>query len=431
MNRKKIILLILFMVFVFGFSNTNNLKLEDVKYSDYYSVEVNGTRIPLYYSQVAPIAVFTIKDEAKIDVSWNQQITKVEILPEHLGIKYKVNGNSVELNLKGAAKFYVKLNDNYVYPLVIIAHNKKDWGINKNDPNVKVFESDKVYNAGEIILNSNETIFIEEGAYVKGSIKAEDAKNIKVLGYGILEGTMYLQESETEAILIKNCKGVKLEGITSIDAAWGNLILENSDNISIADFNAFGSREKRMNDDGLDIVASKNVTVDNVFLNLRNNNIAIQANGTEKSFVTNVTVKNSVFWKGDYGNVFEFGYKTDGLAAENVTYKNLDVLHTLACGVFSFASKSGVAKNFTFENIRIEDARFKLFEINLNGKNAKLCNVKFKDIQLSKSLMPYSDFLENEGEIKNLIIENFTVNNVKVTDKVEAHFRTSEKVIIK
>jgi hypothetical protein len=404
-------------------------KLEGVRYSDYYQVFVGGQEAPLHYSQVAPFVSFTFSGTVDIEVVCPGKVQKLEILPAHLGIDSKISGNKVSISLKKPADFYVKINDNYVYPLMVFASERTDWQVDLLDEKVRYFAGDSLYEAGEIRLHSGETLFIEEGAYVKGSVIAEEASDIRICGKGILEGTMYPQ-GERPAISLNDCRNIQIEGVISLDPSFRNLILSRCDHVEVRDFKAIGTRERRMSDDGINIIESSDVMIDGAFINTRNNCIALQSNPDVTRPVERIRVRNSVFWKGDFGMVMEFGYKTDDLVARDVEYSNIDVLHSLS-GVIGLSSKSGRASNFLFRDIRISDVRHMLFSMEQLGEKARLEEIQFEDVTVLQGPTCYSDIHAiTEDGIRGISFENLQYGEKKIGNPLDAHFRKCEEDVV-
>ncbi len=397
-------------------------EMEGVTYSDFYQVRVNGHAAPLYYSQVGAFVSFTFSGNVEIEIECEGAVHKAEVLPGHLDIGKKIEGKKVVLSLDRATDCFVKINDNYVYPLMVFAHGVSDWMVDSLDEKVRYFAADRVYEAGEIHLNSGETLFIEEGAYVKGCVVAEGASDIRICGNGILEGSMYPQ-MEKPAINLKDCRNVRIEGLISVDPSFRNLVLNRCTNVEVKDFTGIGTRERRMSDDGINIIESCDVIIEGAFINARNNCIALQSNPNVTRPVERIRVRNSVFWKGDFGMVMEFGYKTDDLIARDVEYSNIDVLHSLS-GVFGLSSKSGKASNFRFSNIRVSDVRHMLFAINQLGENASMVNIRFEDVTVLDGPICFSDIHAiTEDGIRGISFENLKYGEKKILNPLDAHFR--------
>lgn len=57
-----------------------------------------------------------------------------------------------------------------------------------------------IHRTGLILLHSRQTVFIDAGAVVYGSILAMNSSDVKVIGYGILDGSYELRYSDTRLL---------------------------------------------------------------------------------------------------------------------------------------------------------------------------------------------------------------------------------------
>ncbi len=58
-----------------------------------------------------------------------------------------------------------------------------------NEENEVIYFEGGIHEVGVLNLNSNQTIFIDEGAVVYGCINSYKSQNIKILGKGILDNS--------------------------------------------------------------------------------------------------------------------------------------------------------------------------------------------------------------------------------------------------
>lgn len=428
---KNITIISLLLLILSACSNNGEVtplyKYNGVKHSNYYSVIANHDTIPLVYSPIAPIAIFTMIDVADIEILTEGNIHKAQILPEHLNINVKIKNGRVKFQIKEPITCYLQINDNHVYPLVIMAQ-PKEQDINIDNTTL-YYEGGKVHNIGDVILKDDAIVHIAQGAYVKGRFLAKDASNITIKGLGILDGSSFPSKSKKEAILFQNCNNIIIKDITSIDPAQCNIVLAGCNKVEINNFKAFGSRERRMSDDGIVIRGSSNITASNLFINTRNNCVAIQSSSKFGTEVSNISVSNSVLWKGDYGNVMEIGYLSKNLKANNIKFTNIDVIHCLGEAVFNIQPKHAQISNLTFSDIRLRDIRFLIWRVVLKHPSDQLRNILFKNISIKNSPIPYSDIIINNGSIIDFKIQKFMINGTAINDANSGHFRNCDNEV--
>ena len=119
-----------------------------------------------------------------------------------------------------------------------------------------------VHTAGLIWLESGQTLYLEEGAWVYGTIFAKDAQNIRIMGRGVLDSSPYRRENDPapdghgirdvlEAkgiytpevlrpsltcanLILWGCRDVQVEGITLVDSMRWSVILRNGcENVTV------------------------------------------------------------------------------------------------------------------------------------------------------------------------------------------------------
>ncbi len=225
----------------------------------------------------------------------------------------------------------------------------------------------------------------------------------------------------------------------------------------------------------MDIVRCTNVTIDNVFAHTKDDCIAIKSHRDypDEEATDNILVKNCVFWNSIWGNAIEIGFELNSDEVKNIRFENIDVIHVEDGAAISIhnAGKAHV-HGVTFENIRIEDSRQKLFDLAIfssqyspdgnrdpeyNAKyylhgawdgvqkipagteayhskfRGKISDITFKNIQVVGGLLPFSVFhgFDKEKNVSGIRIENLTYMGKKLTNAESAKIRLSNTVDFK
>jgi polygalacturonase len=352
---------------------------------------------------------------------------------------------------------------------------------NRNDQNVIYFEGGKIHYPGIINVKSNQTVYIEGGAVVVGVIKAKAANNIKVLGRGVLDGTYnnrlndsIVKVSANDASLLRDMKGsyhrfveftdcdnVTLDGITLHNSTSWQVVPINTNNIRINNIKIVSDQAS---DDGIDVVRSTKVRIENSFIRTKDDCVVIKAHldYPKSEPVDDVLVQNCTFWNALWGNGIEIGFELNAAEIKNVVFRNNDIIHVEAGAAISIHNAgSGHVKNVTFENIRIEDARQKLFDfaifrsqysedgtkdpeerkrLYLNGAwdgvlqvpasdrtahapyRGNISDIVLKNISVTDGLFPYSVFYgyDPQHNVRNVTIDNLMVHGKKITKLSDA-----------
>jgi hypothetical protein len=337
------------------------------------------------------------------------------------------------------------------------------------------FEGGKIHYPGIINLQSNQTIYIEGGAVVVGVIKANGVKNIAVKGRGILDGTFnnrlndsLLKAFHGDTALLRNMKGtyhrfleftncenVAVEGVTLHNSTTWQVLPINCTNVKIDNIKIISDQAS---DDGIDIVRSRKVTISKSFIRTKDDCVVVKAHldYPKEVAVDGVLVETCVFWNALWGNALEIGFELNAAEVKNITFRNCDIIHVEAGAAISIHNAGrGHVRNIAFENIRIEDARQKLFDLAifrsqysedgtqdpeerrrlyLNGTwdgvltvpaarrnhhaqfRGRISDVLLKDIQIVDGLFPFSVFygFDANHNIRNVTIQNLTVRGKKI-----------------
>lgn len=216
------------------------------------------------------------------------------------------------------------------------------------------------HDVGMIRLESNQTLFIDEGAVVYACVHAVDAQNIRILGRGILDNSRNREQILFEAneknnemavnnavrlhtIQLEYCENIEIEGITVRDSLVYNIRPIACGDLKIRNVKIIGCW--RYNSDGIDMHNCENVEIDNCFLRTFDDSVcikgfdcyyegdvetAVQAamyrNGKCYDVFRNVRVNNCVIWN-DWGKCLEIGAETRAEEICDVVFENCHIIH--------------------------------------------------------------------------------------------------------
>lgn len=137
----------------------------------------------------------------------------------------------------------------------------------------------------------------------------------------------------------------------------------------------------------VDIVGSRNVTVQNGFFRNNDDCIAIKSWGRD---VQNVRICGNVFWNDLYGNGLEIGYETRCESISDIVFEDNDIIHVIQGATMSIhlGDRASVS-NVRFRDIRVEDSDGLLVEMFIRETNysqdaerGHIRDVTIEDIQI-------------------------------------------------
>ncbi len=205
------------------------------------------------------------------------KIYDVDIRPKSLNIVPRVADGKVIFTLSKPCNLSVEINKNLKRPLFVFANPPvKDRPV-KGDPHLLYFEGGKVHHTGRITLKSNDIVYIESGAVVKGSLFLDSIQNVRIYGHGILDGACVYEKGQERMIEINRCENITVEGILINDSKHWTAPCNKSKNITYRNIKVVSGNDW---DDGIDIVSSQHVLVDGCFIRTKDDCIAVKAGVT-------------------------------------------------------------------------------------------------------------------------------------------------------
>ena len=363
-----------------------------------------------------------IRIEAKTDIKW------IDIRPFSKDIKHRLVDNNIYFEISGPVQLRVELNNESTRPLYIFAGRPLIDPPNPDDTKVYLYGKGKIYDIGQLELKSGDRVFIEGGAFVNGSFLATEAENIDIRGRGILNGASTERNKGVRMIMLEKCENVWIEGITLYNSSTWTIEPIQSTDIDIRNVQIVNWRN---GSDGIDIVSSQNVKIDQCFIRANDDCIALKSWGGKDKYpeqpqngpdVRDVVVTNSIFWNMAWGNAIEIGFELRSSFIENVIFKNCDILHVERGAAISIHNGDyATVRNITYEDIRIEDARHKLIDLAIFLSQYSVDRPSSSDETTSYmqgvwdgvlSIQPgeEAEFSKKRGYIKDITFKNIEVN---------------------
>lgn len=422
--------------------------------SEHLKVKVNGKEVLAYRTSAGSFVTFGCKGEFVLEIEAKKSIGNYRVLPSRLGIQPNIEKNKFSVKCMGPVNFLVELNG--IEHLYVYANAIDTSSFNEKESGTTIYRQGQVYEIGEKILKSNESVYIEGGAVVRGCFKAHDAKNVKIGGYGVIDGSYFVNDNKSyRTILFELCKKSIIENVILIEPTGWMIKLHNSDSILVNQVKELGFISTS---DGVDIVGSSNVRVSNCFFRNGDDCVVIKSMPlyiskkdsiiSPSRNVENVIVTGCSLMANKGGQAMEIGHELNTDKINNIQFVNCDVLgvHDLG-GVFGIHnSDRAVISNVLYENIRVDHYYNKLIDLRIiqsryftDEKRGSANNIVFRNIYVtvSKYNPGYSTSLiggfDKDHKIKNVTFDNFRLNDIKVTnaDQLDLFLKQTENVVFK
>ena len=379
--------------------------------------------------------------------------SKVEVRPSVYNIQVRDCGdNTVEFTLPEEAqgKVSVEFDNDRQHNLFIYARTPDKNKPSKNDPNVKYFDKGE-HNPGTIVLNAGQTLYIDHGAKVYANVRTR-GNDITIAGHGILSGEKMVHKGDNLYswgdflvscnIGSQNAKNLTIKDITMIDSPGWNMIIPKTSGVVIDGVNMISWE---LNGDGIDIVSSNNVEIKNCFIRTYDDCMTLKCRFIVKPIIDtyDIRIHDCIIW-ADYARGIVIGPEAGNTAysgrIHDIEVKdciflqhkrglNDDQRSAFAIGQGSDGSTDlwkGTDPPTTMSDITATNLIFD--NIDESGRNASIWqyggtpvlmeNVTLSDFRVIDKMgnsYPALYIKTNGSTIKNLSIQNLTVNGVKVT----------------
>ncbi len=359
--------------------------------SSHYTVAINGQRTPVmhaagsYYllnfdadfSRPGPITVSVTADDPHF---WDRG---VEVQPMRLGIRPVRRGATITFPLEGPQKLTIsRPGDHFAEAdmLFLFANPPETSRMGPHTPGVRYYGPG--VHRESIDARSGDTIYLDGGAVILGSLNLWQVHDVHVLGRGTIlyDGPQkptddfgWMHKRDWHSIVMDDAHNIEIDGITAIvrSRTW-QVQMKNSRHIGFYNVKIVAGTPSDANQDGMDWLGGGDTTIRNSFFRASDDifamysswdgysDAALHAPGPD---VTNISIENTVA-STSISNVMRVAWPEKIGNSAHVRMRDMDILHTGYgdCKVpFAFfelwADPGGVGthRDFRFENIRLED----------------------------------------------------------------------------
>ena len=473
---KSILYIILSLLFVKGYAQSVTPHPVPEEFaSDYYAVTVNGQSVPVFHAGLnVYFASFDFTGKANITVTKadkdnysgqtsNKEAVKVDsmgywrgnvsVRPLSKNIRPILTGQDVKFSLSEAGQYSVERVGTATAPAtrfkddaIFLFANRPDTKLPKlTDPNVIHLKAG--IHQRHIDLKSGQTLYLDAGAVLFGSINAWDARNVSILGRGTVVYSGPQSETHDDGwkhqknwhpLTTHNVQGLTVRGVTFVGRSRTWSLQTHTtfdavfDNIKILAVNP-----QNINGDGIDWYGGGRAKVMNSFIHSMDDCFAFFTEDSSQDMwattknsageVADIAIENCVLWT-TLANIFRIGFNGQALTTRNITMKNCDIIHISKSewyapwSLFCMVSPNGKGKakhsNYWFENIRFEEPAA-LF--GLQNPEAQFEKVTLKDITMIGEPVP--SLIKNTT--RDITFDNVILNGKRVVAETDIPLRSS------
>lgn len=366
-------------------------------------------------------------------------------------INPKTDGATVTFELSEPGQYSVERpgTSNYKDQVLFLFANKPESAKpDKSDKNVIWLEPGIHHR--DIELKSGETLYMEAGSVLFGSLDIWDAKGVKVIGRGVI--VYYGPQSEIidmgykhlekwHPLTAHNVEKLDVSGVTVIGRSRTWIVqLRAASDVVFDNVKVIAAHISNTNGDGFDFQGGERIKVINSFIRCADDIFAFFPSNPiiyvrdpgqflvdKYPGVKDVLIENCVIWS-TLANVYRLVPGGKNFFTDKIVMRNSDLLHhgigywwspwSMICTIDPSKKENSVHTNYMFENVRFEEP---VPFLGIQGGRAQLTNIVFKDITMTGK--PDSSLFE--GVMDGLVFENVTVDGKKLTKVEDILFKKS------
>ena len=427
--------------------NGNPLFVYNAPVNNTHSWVSNGNP-PMEYT---PMTYFDFDGtvEVKIELSEVDKLSEVKISPLSAGIKPEVDGKNITFTIKKPDQYTVEYNGSIKRAIHIFANPLETDVPDFNDKDV-IYIGPGLWNIDNVSLESGQTLYLSGGAVVYGTIRANNVENIKVMGRGIMDGSLWsswTNKGQTARVPIDfvHSKNITVDGIIFMNPnAWTFNSLS-SENANINNIKIISARQ---NGDGITLQSCKNYKITNSFVRSWDDSLVVK---NYEGNSDNITFDNIKVWT-DLAQSCEIGYETnkgqrENSVISNITFKNITVLHNFHKPVISIHnSDDATVQDIYYYNIVVEDAQMGEGDAGANkqlidftimasgwsatGERGHIKNVTVENVKVLGGKIPPSRIIgfDKDHAIENVTIKGLNILGKDIKTKEDAKLETNQYV---
>lgn len=333
-------------------------------------------------------ANFTTDGPVEVRITSRRSLRDTVIRPARPDVTMRLEPDgALVVSLPGPRKLSLE-PDGRRGPLLLFANPPELDPPKPGAPGVTYF-GPGVHRPGRIEVRSNQLLYLAAGAVVKGGVWAE-GENIRITGYGILDGSDYeWRKGPTPHVISIRGTNIEVSGITIRGASHWTIVPRDSRRVTVRGVKLCGGRVQ--NDDGVNPCNSQEVLIADCFIRTDDDCVALK--GLElrapNSNVEQIIVENSVLWC-DRARIFLLGHESRAPFMRGITLRNLDIIHFT---MTPFLFEPG-------EEMRLEDVTVENVRLHGEGQ-AELIRLKPVVNQYMRNKVP--------GHVQNIRFRNVTV----------------------
>jgi hypothetical protein len=385
---------------------------QDSERSQDFTVTVDGASVPVFHAAGGySFVTFDMVRSVELVVHgpsvdfWD---AGVEVLPSRHGIRPRRDAQRIEFRLEHTAQLVITRPGDHsanARMLFIFANVPAAAPPPPGTPGLRYY-GPGVYHE-HIHVESNEIVFLAEGAIVYGSLNFWNVEHARVAGRGIVihdgpqnpdDDEGWQHRPEWHGITLHDARDIEVRGITCVVRSRTWMIqLQGCKDVLFDNIKVIGGTRGNANQDGIDWLGCGDTIVRDCFFRCSDDIFAIYGNtgfyGKDVAIpgkdVRNILIERCVL-STSISNVMRVSWQNKVFSSRDITMRDCDVLHMGMGGcnvpfallaIWDQPAGRGTHENYLFEDIRLE-SWYSLVQIHrAPDHDAKVRNVRFRHVR--------------------------------------------------
>ena len=318
-----------------------------------YNTVWPGGQRPIEQTELASFISFEMDEPIEVKLVACRSFQEAVVRPLSKGILPRVSGREIAFTIDRPGSYTVEL-DGWHNALHIFANPLTDFGVDKAAPGVRYF-GPGVHEVGNLELEDGETLFLDGGAVLYGSVWAIHKKNVRIVGYGVIDGSreertsrsrqicsargedLDCRSEETVRALLKtepitrgcvrlySCQDCEIAGVIARDSSEYAYTLAGCERLNCEWIKTIGMW--RYNSDGIDLFNCCYVRIANGFFRNFDDCIVLKGiKGWDQTSQHHIAVTGCTVWC-DWGRCLELGAETCADEYYDILWDDCDLIH--------------------------------------------------------------------------------------------------------
>lgn len=331
-----------------------------------YTATVDQQPVTLHAFSKGSFGIFSMHKPVDVQIRTDFDVRLVVVRPLSTSIHASIDADhrGIRFTAPTTTPLTIEFNNDLSHVMHLFPYTPEEKQPLSGDHNV-VYFGPGVHSAGQINLTDGQTLYLAAGAWVKGNIRAMGAKNITIEGPGVLDASNLEEGSGSSGrnnpIYLQDTQDARIDGITVFNSNTWTVYLNRAMGTHIHAIKVLNPGDA-YGDDGIDIVSSSNVLVEDAFI--RANDDCVVVKNLSGLDTHDITVRHSVLWNMPHGgNGVEIGFETRNKTIHAIRFEDLDMIHIQHGAAISIHNgDAATVEDVLYDNIRVEDIRLKLID---------------------------------------------------------------------